>query len=242
MRRSLVAVLVLCVLPIAATAQTDSASARTDSVPTLASPPAAAPLLLQRSWGLGLSLTALGGVEDRPVGIRVPLRLGDRWRLEPEIALYRATSKYSVYTNDPGSPVEPTHDDGPQIRSIALAVALTRVMPLDNTVRFYFGPRIGLAHRTVIYDLDGSTGNQTLRFSLTDHTFGWLSGAEAAIGTRLTVGGEVGLTIVKHGESHVEQPAYYQVAIQDGGSELTTSGAIVMRWFRGREVRPARTY
>lgn len=235
MRRSVVAGLLLSLLPVITSAQTDSAATPTST-------PSAAPLLEQRSWGLGVSLTALGGAEDLPVAIRIPLRLGARWRLEPEVGLYRSTMKYSLYTNDPSAPTSPTHDDGPQLRRISLAVALTRVEVIDHTVRFYFGPRIGIARQTWIYDLDGSAGSATLRFSLTDHTIGWLSGAEAAIGSRLTLGGEIGVTFVKHGEANVEQPAYSQVSIVDGGSEFTTSGAVVMRWFRGRLVAPARTY
>jgi hypothetical protein len=86
----------------------------------------------------------------------------------------------------------------------------------------------------VIIDVDGSSGVEHLDITTTDHWFGVLTGAEATFGSRLTLGGEVGLAYVKGGEAQLHLPAFTAVSIQDGGHFFATTGAIVMRWFPGR--------
>jgi hypothetical protein len=197
--------------------------------------PLQAQLSTQRSWGLGVSLTGVGSSDGTPVDIRIPIRAGLRWRVEPEIGLLRSSQNYSAYYD--GSP--DTHQ-AQEIRELRLALSVSRVVPVDSTTRFYVGARFGLRRSSYEVDTDPGPATENYGYTLSDRQVGLLTGAEASIGSRMTIGAEVGLTRVFHGEADPDLPPSTYTTFLDGGHDLVTTGAIVVRWFRGKgNVTPA---
>lgn len=193
----------------------------------------AAQIGTQRSWGLGVALTAVGSVEDTPLDIRIPIRVGAGWRIEPEIGGYAALRSASSYSNGGGD----EHTDV-RTRNWRIGLSLARVIAIDSSTRFYVGARLGVERFSYKTELDFGSGPEEYSYRITDKHLGLLSGAETALGSRMTLGAEAGLNYIKGGDASVVLPAGSSVGIYDGGHQFITTGAIVVRWFRGHLPTP----
>lgn len=191
--------------------------------------PLQAQLSTQRSWGLGLSLTGVGSSDGTPVDIRIPIRAGLRWRVEPRIGVSRSSQYYSTYYN--GAPE--THQ-AQSVRDLRVGLSVSRLVPIDSTTRFYLGAHVGLERFSYEFDTDPGPATETYGYTQTDKQFGIITGAEAAIGSRMTIGAEVGFTRIAHGEADPDLPPSTYTTFIDGGHDLVTTGAVVVRWFRGK--------
>ncbi len=164
--------------------------------------------------------------------IRVPLRIATRWRLEPSLGLLDRKVTYTTVTVGAAD----QHSDYSQ-RYWRFAVLLGRLIPIDSTFTLYAGPRLALLRTSQTQQFNLGLGGPT-EFSVTtiDKEFALVTGAEAALGRHFSAGGEVALSYTFGGHPSFDRaslPAGLSINLPDGGHTLTTSAAVVVRWFVG---------
>jgi hypothetical protein len=185
--------------------------------------------------GIGLDINTFNGA--RPVDIRVPIRLGGIWRVEPSVGFAHSTESDEVFGG--GS----SYIQERSFSYLRVAVAVTRRFTLDSRVKGYLGPRLALVRNSQTFGIrnDPFTPDTAGRVTVLDKMIGILTGAEFRLTDHLTVGGEVDLSYTFFGKGKLDPdpppPGIFVVAVRDGHN-LETGGALVMRWFFGGNQLP----
>jgi hypothetical protein len=165
--------------------------------------------------------------------IRLPLGVSQTWRIEPSLRI--VDDDITLTTITQGSPDD--HRDVSQ-RIWRISVLLARLIPIDSTFTAYFGPRLAILRSSSTQQVDFGTGTLTdLSVSQVDKEAGLVTGAEAALGRHLSLGGEVGLSYTFRGDASLDRsalPVGSSIALAASGHTLSTSAAVVVRWFLGR--------
>jgi hypothetical protein len=180
----------------------------------------------RRPVGLGVGINS-------DFDIRLPLRLGSRWRLEPSIGLL--IDKVTLTTLSAGQPDQ--HSEA-SLRNWRFALLIAGLVSLDSSSSLYIGPRLSLVRSSTDQELDfGSGTSTTVSVARLDKEVGLVSGAEAALGSHLTLGAEVSLTFLFRGDASIDPlplPPGVIIGFSESGHKLATGAAVVVRWFVGR--------
>ncbi|MFN8653681.1 MAG: outer membrane beta-barrel protein [Gemmatimonadales bacterium] len=179
--------------------------------------------------GIGVGVNAdNGSVGISGVTIRVPIRLGARWRLEPS-ARFGVLSTTTVTIQDSTRSGERSDQS-----AWALGVLLAYRMALDSTVSAYVGPRFELRRTSSTQEIPNSIPRQEFTLYFLDEQVAAVAGAEVALGRHFSLGGEVSLGYTFLGPAKVKPwplPAGLLLVTHDRGHVISTSGAALVRWY-----------
>jgi hypothetical protein len=186
----------------------------------------------QPRWGLGLGLDANTIHGARAVDIRLPLRMGNRGRIEPAFGFASSSENDRIFSG--GS----TYDQEIKFSYYSAGILIARLFVIDDRVRGYIGPRLTLQRfsrsfgiKNALFAADTSASTRSV-----DKLVGLVTGAEVRVTNHLSVGGEVDLTYSFFGKSKLDPdppPTSLNVIGVRGGHDLETGGAVVVRWFLG---------
>jgi hypothetical protein len=175
--------------------------------------------------GLGVALNPIalgefdGDLGVLPLGLgnfTVPIRVGDRLRLEPEFGILRAHSEFS------GSGF--SGESQQTILRYGLGVHFLRT-GTDN-FRTYIGPRVGFIRHSNRQESSGSAANETKR---TDHYLGVAVGGEYWFTPHFSLGAEVQVNRVGLGdEESTNQPP---PSGSFSSSFIANNGVIAVRFY-----------
>jgi hypothetical protein len=175
--------------------------------------------------GLGVTLNPIaladldGDLAVLPIGLTnftVPIRLGDGFRLEPELGILRLTTQVSG-TGFSGESTETVLRYGLSAHFF-LAEASSDFRP-------YVGPRVGFVRNTQ----DSSSDGSSFESKRTDSYFGVAIGGEYWFTPRFSLGGEVQLNRVSIGDEEVTgEPSS---GFDSDASLISNNGVIAIRFY-----------
>jgi outer membrane protein with beta-barrel domain len=180
--------------------------------------------------GLGVAINASTSEGTGAVAVRVPLRVATHWRLEPSLLFDFTSSSQRSFTN------AGTDNTDVSVRVWGASMLLAYRMFLDSAVSAYLGPRLEVHRVSVTQELSTVFPTESVSYSLFDKSIAIVAGGELGVGAHLSLGGEVHLAYTFLGSPSVDPtpiPPGIQLVIVDGGHEVSTGGALVLRWFFG---------
>jgi hypothetical protein len=184
--------------------------------------PAAAQSARGTAVGLGVALNpiALGDLDTDatmlPVGLgnfTVPIRVGSRLRLEPELGILRAHSEASGGGFSGGSTAT----------LLRYGIAAHFMMAGTDDFQPYIGPRLGFIRSSTRQESSGSPANEDKR---TDHYLGVAIGGEYWLTSRFSLGAEVQINRVGIGRDS-DVPS----SMDSSASFLSNNGVISVRFY-----------
>lgn len=227
----------LLLLASAATARAESESEEP--------PPPGLQTNLRLGIGVGIDVApfvivgddAGAGLPSSFASFRIPVRIGERLRIEPEIGFFHQTGGLG-----PGF-LRLAHPGGVDLRttSTRVAVAAQWVFRPAEGAEAYVGPKVGLQQRTLrIGDppLDEEIGEtlEELRVEAVDYWVAATLGGEAFLHPALSLGAELAFAYVNLGRSTyvVDGLGVPSNEIDDGGGRqwmLSTSATLLLRFY-----------
>jgi hypothetical protein len=188
---------------------------------------------------LPASATAQSG-PDFPVGlgvgilssitVRVPIRLGHAWRLEPSVGIDFDNFDQVGYQSG-----QATDTAASSSHLWTLAVAVSRRFPVEEGLDFHLGPRLALTRNSAMQEVPASAGGGRLGLHRLDIDLGAVAAAELTLRRRFSLGGEVGAAYRFRGTTVVTQPLPPNVVlgVLNGGHRVFTYGDVLLRWYFG---------
>ena len=172
--------------------------------------------------GIGISInplaqtSSLGGVTV-PGGLfafHVPINIGEKFKIEPELGYWRVKQKAS----GGGINAEQT------LTQWRLAAGLFYMFPQKASLTPYIGPRVGIVKSSETRKFDTSED----KFSQTDFLLGLALGGEYYFSSHFTLGGELQFNYISIGEPEEEGvPDTFELDTD----LFSTNGLLFIRWY-----------
>lgn len=187
--------------------------------------PAAASAQSAPDHSIGLGVGILSSLT-----VRVPVRLGHSWRVEPAFSVDYGDAEQVIYQNG-----QPSTTTSTAFHFWTVALNVSRRFRVDEGLDFYFGPRVALTRSSGSEDFPASVGGGHIRSHHSDVDAGAVAGAEVTLRRRFSLGGEVGAVYRSLGTTKVDQPLPTGVilGVTSGGHRVFTYGDVVIRWYFG---------
>ncbi len=176
--------------------------------------------------GVGVSLnpTALFSSSSSstmflPIGltnIYIPITMGQRFRIEPEVGIYSQSSeiKSGPSTSKSSSTI------------FRLGFGLLKIHPYEDAVNTYFGSRVGILS---LSSTSSSTGSPDASTTETDFYIGFVVGGEHMLSSHFGIGGEVQLNYVSFGQP--ERTPASTTTSERSQSMITNNALMFFRWY-----------
>ena len=151
------------------------------------------------------------------------------------VGLNHATTTFSVI--GPG-----TSGDGFDYSQTnwVLSLLIARMIRVDSTFTLYVGPRLGLLRSAASRKFMSGSIQSKVAQSRVDKLFGLATGAEAALGRHLSLGGEVTLDAYFEGHPSIRftPSTATDLATYNGDGHLVnTSATVILRWYFGTTTK-----
>ena len=172
------------------------------------------PLAQTSSLGEDLTTTVPGGL----FAFYVPINIGEKFKIEPELGYVRAKTKVSTT----GSSTEQT------LTQWRLAAGLFYMFPQKASLTPYIGPRVGIVKSSETQKFDTSRVIFVDKVSQTDFFLGLALGGEYYFSSHFTLGGEFQFNYVSIGEHSEEDVPPSTIT---DGDLFSTNGLLFIRWY-----------
>ena len=157
-----------------------------------------------------VSAAVLGGL----ISFYVPINIGDKFKIEPELGYWRVKQKAS----GDGINAEQT------LTQWRLAAGLLYMFPQKASLTPYIGPRVGIVKSSRTQKFDTSED----KVSQTDFFLGLALGGEYYFSSHFTLGGEFQFNYISIGEPDVEG---VPSTVEFDTDFFSTNGLVFIRWY-----------